>query len=75
MNTPFVAIGNDELGDSVKKGDLLCKGDMKGRLEYGKDRTTGEESSVLGFVTVEDGTSYLVAIQNKLVFGWEKYDE
>ncbi len=69
----FVAVGNDELGGDVKKGDIVIKGDMKGVVEYGKDGTTDKESSVLGFVTVEDGASYLVAIQNKLVFGTTRF--
>lgn len=71
---PFVAVGNDELGRYVKKGDLLQKGKLKGCLKYGTDES-GKESNVIGFVTVEDGTTYLAAIKDQLVFEWEKADE
>lgn len=72
----FVAIENDELGLKVKKGDKLVKGCLSGILEYAKERTTGKESNVLGFVTTEDGESYVAAIKDQLVFGWEKaYDQ
>ena len=71
----FVAVGNDELGLKAKKGDKLVKGHLSGILEYGKDGTTGKESNVLGFVTAEDGESYVATIKDQLVFGWEKYDE
>lgn len=71
---PYVAIGGDEMGGPVRKGDRVVnkKLGLSGVLEYGTDGDTGRESPVLGFVTVEDGTSYMVALQNKLVFGWEK---
>ena len=71
---PFVAVGNDELGSYVKKGDLLQNGKLKGCLTYGTDES-GKESNVMGFVTVEDGTTYLAAIKDQLVFEWEKADE
>lgn len=71
----FVAIGNDELGMSVKKGDKLVKGKLSGILEYGKDGTTGKESNVMGFVTAADGESYVATIKDQLVFGWERVPE
>lgn len=72
---PFVAVGNDELGGTVKKGDRVVndKG-LEGFVEYGKDGTTGEESSVLGFVTCGDA-SYLVSIAGKLFKDWRVENE
>lgn len=72
---PYIAIGNDELKLTVKKGDLITNGHLKGRLEYGKDGTTGKESNVLGFVTALDGHSYVASIKDKLLSGWEKCND
>lgn len=70
----MLTVGNDELGEYVRKGDFVRKGELEGHIEYGNDET-GKESDILGFVTIEDGTSYIVSIKNKLVYGWEKYHE
>lgn len=68
---PYIAVGNDELGSTVRKGDRVVndKG-LSGIVEYGKNGDTGEESNMLGFVTVKDGTSYLVSINDKLFLDW-----
>lgn len=66
----MLAIGNDELGEYVKKGDRVRRGELEGVVEYGTE--TGKETNLLGCVTVEDGTSYLVAIKDQLIGGWEK---
>jgi hypothetical protein len=67
----MLAIGNEQLGDPVKKGDLIvnAKLNIKGALSYGTDES-GKESPLLGFVSSED-KSYLVSINNKLIPGWE----
>lgn len=65
----FVAVENDELGSAIKKGDTVIRGDLKGVVQYGKDGTTGKESNMLGFVSI-DGCDYLVSIKDQLVFGW-----
>jgi len=67
----MLAIGNEELGDSVKKGDWVIntKYNFKGQLKYCNDES-GKESQLLGFVSNED-KSYLVSINNKLIPGWE----
>lgn len=67
----FVAVENDELGSAIKKGDTVIRGDLKGVVQYGKDGTTGKESNMLGFVSI-DGCQYLVSIKDQLVFGWIK---
>lgn len=73
---PYVAIGNDELGQPVRKGDKVVNHKLKlsGFLEHGTDGDTGRESTMLGFVSV-DGEHYLVAINNQLAFGWEKCND
>lgn len=68
----MLAIGNDELGEYVRKGDRVRRGELEGIVEYGTDGETGKETNVLGCVTVADGTSYLVAIKDQLIGGWEK---
>lgn len=68
----FIAVGNDELGGSVKKGDTVVHEDGRtGPLFFGIDGKTGEESTVLGFINVGNN-SYLVAIAGKLMKGWRK---
>jgi hypothetical protein len=71
----FVAIGNDELGAKVKKGDKVIKDGLSGILEYGIDEKTGKLSNLLGFVEAQDGKSYVVSVRDQLVFGWEKCDD
>lgn len=69
----MMAVGNDELGLSVKKGDFVVKGELAGHLQYGKDGETGEESNTLGFITVDD-KSYLVSVNDQLLAGWKIID-
>lgn len=61
------AVGNDELGDNITKGDLVAYGTMQGVVKYGVDES-GNEDSILGFISV-DGVCYLVSINNKLLPG------
>ncbi len=74
---PYVAIGNDELGASVKKGDLVRSDsdNLQGYLDHGTDMNTGKESTIMGFVSVKGGASYLVSIQGKLLDGWRIINE
>ncbi len=66
----FVAIGNEELGDSVKKGDTVVNGELLGNVTYAWD-SSGNESDLLGFVTIDED-DWVVSIGGKLVFGWKK---
>ena len=51
----------------MKKGDVITNGkNHTGVLQYNK------ENSLLGFITAENGDSYIVAINNQLITGWEK---
>lgn len=68
----FFDVGNDELGEKVKKGDLISKGKLSGYLHYGIDTSTGKEDNLLGYIIAEDNNLYLVAIKNRLLIGWEK---
>lgn len=71
----FLAIGAEELGAEVKKGEKVAKGGLMGNVEYGIDSITGKESNLLGFVTGKNGKSYLVAVSGKLLEGWEKVND
>ncbi len=66
----MLAVGNDELGESVHKGDTIKNEMGQGILEYGIGMD-GKESSRLGFITIRD-VSYLVSIGNQLLNGCEK---
>ena len=66
----FFAVGNDELGELVSKGDTIKFGKLIGKLEYGKNEA-GHESNLLGFITVETNM-YLVAIGDRLLKGCVK---
>jgi hypothetical protein len=69
MMDDFIAIGNEQLGKSVEKGDMIeCPvcGEQH-PLEYAKDQN-GEETSVAGFIKCpENGRSYLVSIRGQLI--------
>lgn len=68
----FVAVGADELGDVVNKGDLVQSlSGHSGCVEYGKTEN-GKETNLLGFITAANGTPYLVAIKGKLLKGCVK---
>jgi hypothetical protein len=67
----YVAVGNDELGTEVKKGDWVVKGNLRGQVEYATDEN-GPSLGIIGYTTVADGTSYIVAIEGRLAFGWKK---
>lgn len=68
MNNYF-AVGNDELGEEVKKGDLVhsISGHI-GEVEYGTTED-GRETNILGFITAANGTPYLVAVNGRLIKG------
>lgn len=60
------------MNGTARKGDLLRKGNLVGKLEYGK--IDNLESNYLGVVSVSvDGEkiSYLATIKDKLILGWE----
>lgn len=66
LEIPFIAMGNEELGDDV--GDkVICPNCGKLHdVEFGVDTKTGKKSEILGFVSCGD-TQYLVAINGKKV--------
>ena len=66
----IIVIGEEELGEYVKKGDSVVHPDGgTGTVQVGIIGTTGEETDLLGFVSIE-GKDYLVSIKGKLMFGW-----
>lgn len=64
----WLARGNEEVGQTVKKGDWIVFGEHEGKLQYGKDMD-GKESDVIGYIKVKNGKTYLVAVQNQLLKG------
>lgn len=64
-DTPHVAIGNNELGRHVTKGDLIkCRCGKKHKLQYGT--VNGKESNTLGFISCGKD-SYLVSINDQVI--------
>ena len=68
-STPFVAIGNNELGDAVPDdaGILCMRCGGAHKIEYGKNEA-GEETRILGFVRCGE-KAYVVTVDGWLVFG------
>ena len=63
---PFLAVGNDELGDPVGDKAVCPNCKKKHKVKYGTDKD-GKESKLLGFVSCTDGGSYLVSISGELL--------
>lgn len=68
MSTPFIAIGNDELGKPLKKGELIkcskCK--RHHAIECGIDKETKRETEALLFYQCGK-TSYLAGIDGRAI--------
>lgn len=71
MTVTYAAIDNLALGEGATKGDCVIRGDERGVVQYGTD-CKGVTSPLMGFITVANGTHYIVTIRDQLVFGWEK---
>ena len=69
-NDEYFAIGNDELGGTVKKGDKVTNGTYTGIVEYGIDTISGKETNLMGFITTEDDKHYLVSLKDRLIKDW-----
>lgn len=64
--TPFLAVGNEELGAPLQNETICPNCEKQHAVEYGKDAKTGEESKILAFVTCpQNSASYLVGISGK----------
>lgn len=70
----MIAVGNNEIGEYVEKGDYVVNGKLEGTLKYGTT-PEGKENTIIGFITTEEGRNYLVAIHNRLLEGWRIKDE
>lgn len=68
MSENFLAIGNEELGESVKKGDLVQCGvcDKQHPLECGINNRTKQEDSMLMFYKCGKN-AYLAAVAGQLI--------
>lgn len=74
--TPFLAVGNDELGAEVKKGDIVVSNSgYIGTLKYGVNLNTGKETPSLGYIHTDDGDALIVSVAGKLLNGWRKQDD
>lgn len=75
MSTPFVAIGPDELGAPIRKGDIIEHRHPNGEweaaeIQYGKKVLpdgTREDSGLLAFYKLKDGISYLAGVDGQLI--------
>ena len=61
---PFVAVGNDELGEMIGKTCKCPKCGKKHLVKYGTDKATGKTTKMLGYVNCGK-ESYLVAINGR----------
>lgn len=76
-NIPYIAVGNGELKNQpeVSKGTIIMHQHENGEWEeseikYGEkvnDDGTKEESSLLGFYKLKDGTTYMASLAGKLM--------
>ena len=66
---PFMAIGNEELTETVKEGDVITDGKNSYPVVFNYS-----ENRVMNLLSVktEDGTSRLVGIPGKLFSTWSK---
>lgn len=68
-----IAIGNNELGRSVSKGDVVIHTHPDGRkeesvVEYGIG-TDGNPCPLLAFYTLNDGRSFMAGVNGRLLSG------
>ena len=74
-DTPYLAIGNDELGAPVGEGDIVSivvDGTRhKGAVEFGDRIVDGEriKCNTIGAITITDGRVILVAVSGRLLSG------
>lgn len=68
-NTGYFAIGNNELNvDTVNEGDVVSYRGMEHPIKFGHNAKSNEKSKAIGFIT-HNGTSYLVAVNGRLLGG------
>lgn len=72
---PFLAIGNEEIDGrpEVFEGDIINFHGHEMQVHYGDNIKNGvrSKSNMIGCVTTSDGKSYVVAIDGKLMNGFE----
>lgn len=66
-DVPFIAIGEDELGDTIQKGDYVTNGEVEGFVQYAIDEY-GNYTNLLCFIKGIPH-DYLVGINGKLLKG------
>lgn len=74
-DTPYLAIGNEELGAPVSEGDIVAvtiDGTRhEGAVEFGDRIVDGEriKCNTIGAITITDGRVILVAVSGRLLTG------
>ena len=74
-DTPYLAIGNNELGTSVNEGDIVAITidgiRHEGAVKFGDRIVDGEriKSNTLGAIRITDGRVILVAVSGRLLTG------
>ena len=71
------AIGNDELKEEVRIGDIVINTKTKERImitvdSYSRDAETGEVNKLLIFNTDEECISYIIGVNGRLINPWIK---
>ena len=71
------AIGNDELKEEVRIGDIVINTKTKERImitvdSYSRDAETGEVNILLIFNTDEECISYIIGVNGRLINPWIK---
>ena len=74
-DTPYLAIGNEELGAPVSEGDIVAvtiDGTRhEGAVKFGDRIVDGEriKCNTIGAITITDGRVILVAVSGRLLTG------
>ena len=74
-DTPYLAIGNNELGTSVNEGDIVAITidgiRHEGAVKFGDRIVDGEriKSNTIGAIRITDGRVILVAVSGRLLTG------
>jgi hypothetical protein len=69
-DTPFIAVGNDELGDALGDTTICPACGQPHPVEYGNrvlPDGTREPSTMLGFVKCDNGKTYLVGLAGRSI--------
>jgi len=68
----MLAVGNDDLGEEVKEGDLVYNPvlEIKGVVNFGVD-VNGVKTNLLCGVAAKKGSDYLCGVSGRLIYPWK----